>query len=147
MDEKKRKEREPWIKGLVPGLVIDPSGGGWLDTGDISAADIPRSLAGKSLLETLRLELDGVDFTMLKAARSSSGTATFQYRWCQPLNSFLQFLARRLKLSAATSYHDSVKYFIFHTELGGNGRLEVRQGKHRIDLIDAGEWGANVNNS
>jgi hypothetical protein len=41
-----------------------------------------------------------------------------------------------VKLSAATSYHDSVKYLIFRIELGGNGRLEVKRGKHRIDLVD-----------
>jgi hypothetical protein len=46
-----------------------------------------------------------------------------------------------LKLSAATCYHDAIKYLIFRTLLGGNGRLEVRHGKHRIDLVDGdGHW-------
>ena len=103
--------------------------------------DIPRSLAGNALLDKLRLELDGVDFGMLKTVESSSGAATFQYCWCEPMKSFLTFLSRYLKLSAPTSYHDAVKYLIFRMVLGGNGRLEVPRGKYRIDLVDMdGHW-------
>src|SRR5271157_2411762 len=87
------------------------------DAGD--GVEIPRSLAGKALLELLRVELDGVDFGMLRAVETSSGAMQFQYRWCEPVNAFLGFLARHLKLSAATSYHDAVKYLIFRMELGG----------------------------
>ena len=108
---------------------------------EIDVIEIPRSLAGKALLDKLRLELDGVDFGMLKTVASSSGAATFQYCWCEPMKSFLKFLSRFLKMSAATSYHDAVKYLIFRMVLCGNGRLEVRRGKHRIDLVDVdGHW-------
>ena len=108
---------------------------------EIDVIEIPRSLAGKALLDKLRLELDGVDFGMLKTVASSSGAATFQYCWCEPMKSFLKFLSRFLKMSAATSYHDAVKYLIFRMVFCGNGRLEVRRGKHRIDLVDVdGHW-------
>ena len=89
---------------------------------EINDFDIPRSLAGKALLDKLRLELDGVDFGMLKTVASSSGAATFQYRWCEPMKSFLKFLSRFLKMSAATSYHDAVKYLIFRMVLCGNAK-------------------------
>ena len=96
----------------------------------------PRSLAGKPLLARLQLVLDGVDFTALRSVQIGSERATFRYTWCEPLNRFLDFLARNLKVSAAPSYHDAVKYLVHRTELGGKGRLEVLRGKHRIDLID-----------
>jgi hypothetical protein len=103
--------------------------------------DEPEPLAGNALLERLHVELDGVDVATLKSARGARGKVTFRYAWCQPLSRFLDFLKQHVKLSAATSYHDSVKYLICRIELDGNGKLEVRQGKHRIDLIDVeGRW-------
>ncbi|HME55519.1 MAG TPA: hypothetical protein VKM55_25160 [Candidatus Lokiarchaeia archaeon] len=122
----------------MPEPPIDDPGFG---NDEIDEVAIPKSIAGKALLDKLRSELDGVDFGMLKTVASSSGTATFQYCWCEPMKSFLAFLSRYLKLSAATSYHDAVKYLIFRMVLGGEGRLEVSRGKHRIDLVDVdGLW-------
>ena len=103
--------------------------------------DEPEPLAGKALLERLHADLDNVDIATLKSARGASGKTTFRYVWCEPLSRFLGFLKWHVKLSAATSYHDSVKYLISRIELGGNGMLEVQRGKHRIDLVDEkGRW-------
>ncbi|MBN2153268.1 MAG: hypothetical protein JW839_17575, partial [Candidatus Lokiarchaeota archaeon] len=95
-----------------------------------------RSLAGKSLLDALRAELDDVDFSGMRSVQERTGLATFKYAWCEPISRFLEFLGRRLKLSAGTSYHDAIKYLIFRVELGGQGRLEARGGRRRFDLVD-----------
>jgi len=102
--------------------------------------DVPESFAGTQLLARLQLVLDDVDFTGLRSVHAGSERATFRYAWCEPLNRFLDFLARNLKMSAAPSYHDAVKYLVYRLELGGKGRLEVMRGKHRIDLIDETGW-------
>nr|MDO8086629.1 hypothetical protein [Candidatus Sigynarchaeum springense] len=81
-------------------------------------------------------ELDGVDFTGMRSVHGGTGDTIFKYAWCEPVNRFLDFLGRRLKMSAAASYHDAVKYLIFRTEHSGQERLEVRAGRHRFDLVD-----------
>ena len=70
---------------------------------------IPPPIAGRALLKALHVELDDVDFGLLRTVASSSGRATFEYCWCEPMNSFLGFLARRLKMSVVTSFHDAVR--------------------------------------
>ncbi|MEX2682123.1 MAG: hypothetical protein Q6373_011015 [Candidatus Sigynarchaeota archaeon] len=95
-----------------------------------------RSLAGKSLLDALHAELDDVDFSGMRFVQVKTGVASFKYVWCEPINRFLDFLERRLKLSVGTSYHDAIKYLIFRVELGGQGRLEACIGGRRFDLVD-----------
>ena len=104
-----------------------------LDDGVGDGVAIPRPLAGNALLKQLRLELDGVDFGMLRAVESSSDVARFQYRWCEPMNVFLGFLARHLKTSVATSFHDAVKYLIFRIGTWREGAIgsSTWQASHR----------------
>lgn len=93
-------------------------------------------LAGEKLLEALREAFRGWQPARLATLAVHGEDHSLYYKWCHPLAAFLAFLARHLKLSAHTAYHDALKYFINETFLGGRGRLEVPAGSHRIDLVE-----------